>query len=222
MSEGPRRKPIADDLVSEDGASQAGGHQRRLRSRCSLKLQRKATGSDREIPADIACARPSFADPRGKRGSHRRVLSSRLAGPGMCPLSFPSLPPDERAGSRHRGRVSVVRASSPSAESCAKADVSDEGYRPVPSILPPMRRFGAGAGREAVRIRVLRLCASGRALHRASAACNAWSKRPRFTKRGNSLFDFTVELQLTFKTREPKFINHPSSLGTQPGMQSSI
>jgi hypothetical protein len=32
--------------------------------------------------------------------------------------------------------------------------VSDEGTG-LSSILPPMRRFGAGAGREAVRIRVL-------------------------------------------------------------------
>lgn len=39
-------------------------------------------------------------------------------------------------------------------ESLQEGYVSDEGTG-LSSILPPMRRFGAGAGREAVRIRVL-------------------------------------------------------------------
>ena len=116
----------------------------------------KGDGEDREIPVDIARALSSSPTLRGKRDLIEEFYR-RVSVNGDVPTEFEAFIAAKREGELS----SIIEAERLGEgarefayESLREGYVNDEGTG-LSSILPPMRRFGAGAGREAVRVRVL-------------------------------------------------------------------
>ena len=116
----------------------------------------KGDGEDREIPVDIVRALASSPTLRGKRDLIEEFYR-RVSLDGDVPTEFEAF----IAARRESELAAIIEAERLregarefAYESLREGYVSDEGTG-LSSILPPMRRFGAGAGREAVRIRVL-------------------------------------------------------------------
>ena len=116
----------------------------------------KGDGEDREIPVDIVRALASSPTLRGKRDLIEEFYR-RVSLDGDVPTEFEAF----IAARRESELTAIIEAERLregarefAYESLREGYVNDEGTG-LSSILPPMRRFGAGAGREAVRVRVL-------------------------------------------------------------------
>ena len=151
------KEPIADDLVFEmELVKQVDINVDYVLMLVEHHRGEKGDGEDREIPVDIVRALASSPTLRGKRDLIEEFYR-RVSLDGDVPTEFEAF----IAARRESELAAIIEAERLregarefAYESLREGYVSDEGTG-LSSILPPMRRFGAGAGREAVRIRVL-------------------------------------------------------------------
>ena len=151
------KEPIADDLVFEmELVKQVDINVDYVLMLVEHYRGEKGDGEDREIPVDIVRALASSPTLRGKRDLIEEFYR-RVSLDGDVPTEFEAF----IAARRESELAAIIEAERLregarefAYESLHEGYVSDEGTG-LSSILPPMRRFGAGAGREAVRIRVL-------------------------------------------------------------------
>ena len=151
------KEPIADDLVFEmELVKQVDINVDYVLMLVEHHRGEKGDGEDREIPVDIVRALASSPTLRGKRDLIEEFYR-RVSLDGDVPTEFEAF----IAARRESELAAIIEAERLregarefAYESLCEGYVSDEGTG-LSSILPPMRRFGAGAGREAVRIRVL-------------------------------------------------------------------
>jgi len=151
------KEPIADDLVFEmELVKQVDINVDYVLMLVEHHRGEKGDGEDREIPVDIVRALASSPTLRGKRDLIEEFYR-RVSLDGDVPTEFEAF----IAARRESELAAIIEAERLregarefAYESLHEGYVSDEGTG-LSSILPPMRRFGAGAGREAVRIRVL-------------------------------------------------------------------
>jgi len=151
------KEPIADDLVFEmELVKQVDINVDYVLMLVEHHRGEKGDGEDREIPVDIVRALASSPTLRGKRDLIEEFYR-RVSLDGDVPTEFEAF----IAARRESELAAIIEAERLregarefAYESLHEGYVSDEGTG-LSSILPPMRRFGAGAGREAVRVRVL-------------------------------------------------------------------
>ena len=151
------KEPIADDLVFEmELVKQVDINVDYVLMLVEHHRGEKGDGEDREIPVDIVRALASSPTLRGKRDLIEEFYR-RVSLDGDVPTEFEAF----IAARRESELAAIIEAERLregarefAYESLCEGYVSDEGTG-LSSILPPMRRFGAGAGREAVRVRVL-------------------------------------------------------------------
>ena len=151
------KEPIADDLVFEmELVKQVDINVDYVLMLVEHHRGEKGDGEYREIPVDIVRALASSPTLRGKRDLIEEFYR-RVSLDGDVPTEFEAF----IAARRESELAAIIEAERLregarefAYESLREGYVSDEGTG-LSSILPPMRRFGAGAGREAVRIRVL-------------------------------------------------------------------
>lgn len=151
------KEPIADDLVFEmELVKQVDINVDYVLMLVEHHRGEKGDGEDREIPVDIVRALASSPTLRGKRDLIEEFYR-RVSLDGDAPTEFEAF----IAARRESELAAIIEAERLregarefAYESLREGYVNDEGTG-LSSILPPMRRFGAGAGREAVRVRVL-------------------------------------------------------------------
>ena len=151
------KEPIADDLVFEmELVKQVDINVDYVLMLVEHHRGEKGDGEDREIPVDIVRALASSPTLRGKRDLIEEFYR-RVSLDGDVPTEFEAF----IAARRESELAAIIEAERLregarefAYESLREGYVNDEGTG-LSSILPPMRRFGAGAGREAVRVRVL-------------------------------------------------------------------
>ena len=151
------KEPIADDLVFEmELVKQVDINVDYVLMLVEHHRGEKGDGEDREIPVDIVRALASSPTLRGKRDLIEEFYR-RVSLDGDVPTEFEAF----IAARRESELAAIIEAERLregarefAYESIREGYVNDEGTG-LSSILPPMRRFGAGAGREAVRVRVL-------------------------------------------------------------------